>query len=153
MVVIITSSGARQGASFLSPHAHTHYTYTHHTCTPHTHTPHRCIACNRPHTSRAYMVTAVTEHEHFTNQFPFWEVNKQVQALNCKVRPTSLSHTYIPQTRYYQLFYYFNTHKHMKWFLYTPSLPGFIEKQWLLWDYSCQLALPDQIKYYMVVCL
>jgi len=41
-------------------------------------------ACNRPRTPRAYMVTAGTEHERFTNQFPFWEVNKQVQALNCK---------------------------------------------------------------------
>ena len=81
------------------------------------------------------MVTAGTEHERFTNQFPFWEVNKQVQALNCKVRPTSLSHTSISQTRYYQLFYYYNMHKHMKWLLYTPSLPGFTEKQWLLWAY------------------
>jgi len=38
------------------------------------------------------MVTAGTEHERFTNQFPFWEVNKQVQALNCKVRPARFSY-------------------------------------------------------------
>jgi len=53
------------------------------------------------HPGPTYMVVVGMEHEHFTNQFPFWEVNKQVQALNCKVRPTSFSYILMAQTRYY----------------------------------------------------
>ena len=32
------------------------------------------------------MVSAGTEHERFTDLFPFWEVSRTVQELNCKVR-------------------------------------------------------------------
>ena len=36
------------------------------------------------------MVSAGTEHERFINLFPFWEVSKAVQELNCKVRLISI---------------------------------------------------------------
>ena len=99
------------------------------------------------------MVVDGMEHEYFTNQFPFWKVNKQVQALNCKVRPTSLSHTSISQTRYYQLFYYYNMHKTHEVAL-VHTIPARTHREAMaVVGQLCPLALPDQIKYYMVVCL
>ena len=41
--------------------------------------------CKRTRTPHTYMVLAGTEHERFKNLFPFWEDDKSVQALNCKV--------------------------------------------------------------------
>ena len=46
---------------------------------------HLSAAGNRIRTPRAFVVSAGSEHERFTNIFPFWEVNKTVQELNCKV--------------------------------------------------------------------
>lgn len=40
---------------------------------------------NRIRTPRTFVVSAGSEHEKFTNIFPFWQVNKTVQGLNCKV--------------------------------------------------------------------
>jgi len=42
-------------------------------------------ACKRTRTPRTYVVMAGTEHNKFKNLFPFWEDNKTVQELNCKV--------------------------------------------------------------------
>lgn len=43
------------------------------------------IECKRTRTPHAYVVSAGTEHERFKNLFPFWEDNKAVQELVCKV--------------------------------------------------------------------
>lgn len=42
-------------------------------------------ACKRTRTPRGYVVMAGTEHERFKNTFPFWEDDKSVQEINCKV--------------------------------------------------------------------
>ncbi len=61
------------GTLTINMHAHAH-AHTRHT------------ACDRPKKPKAYLVHAGTEHERFTNQFPFWEVHEHVQEINCKVR-------------------------------------------------------------------